>query len=152
MGPRRWSRNGRPPDRRAPVAENRRGREAVSCGPCGVLYLSIIPSQCAECAPCAGLEPGRIAPVESPGASGALGAPAGGLHSRSGQELSQTTGRHPRVPEPARQTSARGRHAEVLTLSALPVVADRPELPEVPTAARGPVRRLPEKGTDRRDC
>src|ERR671937_1888184 len=44
---------------------------------------------------------------------------------------------------------ARGRHAEGITLSALPVVADRPGLPEVPTAARGPVRRLPEEGPDR---
>src|SRR5262249_54719815 len=43
---------------------------------------------------------------------------------------------------------ARGRHAEGVTLSALPVVANRPGLPEVPTAARGPVRWLPEEGQD----
>src|SRR6516165_4376069 len=44
---------------------------------------------------------------------------------------------------------ARGRHAEGVTLSALPVVANRPGLPEVATAARGPVRWLPEQGQDR---
>src|SRR5712672_2903377 len=47
---------------------------------------------------------------------------------------------------------ARGRHAEGITLSPLSVVQDRPGLPEVSTAARGPVRRLPKEGTDRRDC
>jgi hypothetical protein len=43
---------------------------------------------------------------------------------------------------------AGGHHAEGVTLSALPVVAIRPGLPEVPAPARGPVRRLPEEGTD----
>src|SRR2546421_12515248 len=42
----------------------------------------------------------------------------------------------------------RGRHAEGITLSALSVVADRPGVPEVPTAARDPVRRLPEERTE----
>jgi hypothetical protein len=46
---------------------------------------------------------------------------------------------------------ARGRHAEGVTLPALSVVANQPGLPEVPAAARGPLRRLPEEGKDRRD-
>src|SRR5262245_60930863 len=45
---------------------------------------------------------------------------------------------------------ARGCHAEGITLSALSVVANRAGLPEVSSAARGPVRRLPDEGTHRR--
>jgi DNA-3-methyladenine glycosylase I len=47
---------------------------------------------------------------------------------------------------------ARGHHAEGITLSALPVVENQSGIPEVPTAARRPVRRLPEEGTHRGSC
>src|SRR5262249_45952930 len=43
---------------------------------------------------------------------------------------------------------AGGRHAEGVTLSALPVVENRPGLPEVSSPGRGPVRGLLEEGTD----
>src|ERR1051326_4132468 len=45
-------------------------------------------------------------------------------------------------------TDAGGSHGEGVTLFALSVVANLPGLPEVPAAARGPVRRLPPEGTD----
>jgi translation initiation factor 1 len=40
---------------------------------------------------------------------------------------------------------ARDQHAEGITLSSLPVVSNRPELPQVSTAAGGAVRRLIER-------
>src|SRR5262249_10108482 len=43
---------------------------------------------------------------------------------------------------------ARGRHAEGITLSAMSVVASRPGLPEVSSPDRGPVRGVPEEGTE----
>jgi hypothetical protein len=47
---------------------------------------------------------------------------------------------------------AGGGHAEGITVPPMSVVANRPGVPEVPAAARGQVRRLPEDESDRRDC
>jgi protein-tyrosine phosphatase len=44
----------------------------------------------------------------------------------------------------------RGHHAEGITLSALPIVVVELELPEISTAARDPVRWLPQERADRR--